>query len=252
MIYGGEQAGGGAERRRRGKWMWPPAAAAAAAAFAVILWGGYGRHWSWTGINGKTATLWDWLHLLLLPVAVGILPLWLSRRARVPRRHEVLGLCLLLGFAVLVLAGYTIPWGWTGFVGNRLWDWLELLVLPLAVALSPLVLELRDTWTRRYSFVALAAAAAFAVVVIGGYVGDWGWTGFRGNTLWNWLQLWFLPLLIPAVVVPALLPRAMTGVVLLEDDDQGTARAQRIADDAVLANPQEARSQAPSSRRPPV
>ena len=39
-----------------------------AAAFAVVLWGGYGHRWSWTGINGTTATLWDWLHLLLLPL----------------------------------------------------------------------------------------------------------------------------------------------------------------------------------------
>jgi hypothetical protein len=30
---------------------------------------GIGR-WSWTGINGATATLWDWLHLLLLPTVV--------------------------------------------------------------------------------------------------------------------------------------------------------------------------------------
>ena len=39
-----------------------------AAVFAVVLWGGYSHRWSWTGINGTTATLWDWLHLLLLPL----------------------------------------------------------------------------------------------------------------------------------------------------------------------------------------
>jgi hypothetical protein len=59
--------------------------AAAAAAFTIVLWGGYSRRWSWTGINGHTATLWDWLHLLLLPVAVGVLPIWMSRRTRVTR-----------------------------------------------------------------------------------------------------------------------------------------------------------------------
>ena len=37
---------------------------------AIVLWGGYSQHWSWTGINGQTATLWDWLHLLLLPLLV--------------------------------------------------------------------------------------------------------------------------------------------------------------------------------------
>jgi hypothetical protein len=220
MTYAGEQSERGADRRGRGKLLGRPAAVGGAAAFAVVLWGGYGLHWSWTGINGTTATLWDWLHLLLLPIAVAILPLWLSRRARLPRRHKEIGLCVLSAFAVLVLAGYLIPWGWTGFVGNRLWDWLELLVLPLAVALSPLLLEWRDSWTRRYSLVALTAAAAFAVVVVGGYVGDWSWTGFGGNTLWNRLHLWLLPLLIPVVVVPALRPRAMSGVILREDEDQ--------------------------------
>jgi hypothetical protein len=191
---------------------------AVVAALAIALWGGYGRHWSWTGINGSTATLWDWLHLLLLPLAVGVLPLWLSRRTRLPRRHKLFALSLLFVFAVLVVAGYTIPWAWTGFVGNKLWDWLELLVLPLAVALSPLMLELRGNWTTRDLLVGTAALAAFVVVVLGGYLGGWGWTGFRGNTLWNWLHLWLLPLLIPVIVVPALRPRAMSGVTLLDQD----------------------------------
>jgi cytochrome bd-type quinol oxidase subunit 2 len=194
------------------------AALAGAAALAFVLWGGYGRHWDWTGINGHTATLWDWLHLLLLPVVVSVLPFWLSRRTRVQRRHKLLGLSLLSAFLVLVLVGYTIPWAWTGFSGNRLWDWLELLVLPLAVALAPVMLELRENWTSRHTAVALAFAAAFGAVVVGGYLGGWRWTGFRGNTLWNWLQLWLLPLLIPLIVVPAMQTRAMSGVVMLDDD----------------------------------
>ena len=37
---------------------------------AVVLWAGYVQHWRWTGINGQTATLWDWLHLLLPPLLV--------------------------------------------------------------------------------------------------------------------------------------------------------------------------------------
>ena len=34
----------------------------------LIVYGGYGQHWGWIGVNGRTATLWDWLHLLLLPL----------------------------------------------------------------------------------------------------------------------------------------------------------------------------------------
>ena len=42
--------------------------AAGGLALAVVLWGGYSHHWPWTGINGGTATLWDWLNLLFLPL----------------------------------------------------------------------------------------------------------------------------------------------------------------------------------------
>ncbi|MBV9534860.1 MAG: hypothetical protein JO321_05545 [Solirubrobacterales bacterium] len=203
-------------------------ALAALAVLAIVLWGGYGRHWAWTGINGKTATLWDWLHLLLLPIAVGILPLWLSHRTRVATGPKLLGLSLLVAFAVVVLAGYIIPWAWTGFVGNKLWDWLELLVLPLAVALTPVLLELRDRWTVRHSLVALTALAAFVVVVLGGYLGNWGWTGFRGNTFWNWLHLWLLPLLIPILVLLMSQRPAMSGVIMLDEDGQAQTHGESL------------------------
>jgi hypothetical protein len=211
-------------------------AVAVVIAFAIVIWGGYGRHWSWTGINGKSATLWDWLNLLMLPIAVAVLPLWLSRRTRVGKRHKAIGLSLLAAFAVLVVAGYTIPWGWTGFTGNKLWDWLELLVLPLTVAFIPLVLELRGSWTPRHSFVTVALLVAFAVVVLGGYLGHWAWTGFSGNTLWNWLHLWLLPLLIPLLIIVWLRPLAMSGVVMLDqdqdEDQQSESRATRGAQTA--------------------
>ncbi|SRR5581483_5631913 len=217
-------------------------AVAVVAAFALVMWGGYGRHWSWTGINAKSATLWDWLGLLMLPIAVAILPLWASRRTRLGKRHKVIGLSLLAAFAVVVVAGYTVPWGWTGFVGNKLWDWLELLVLPLTVALIPVVLDLRDNWGTRHSLGALTLLAAFIVVVLGGYLGNWGWTGFRGNTLWNWLHLWLLPLLIPLLIIVWLKPMAMSGVVRLDENEGSNAPlagsaggAERTSDDAAPA-----------------
>ncbi len=187
---------------------------------ALVLWGGYSQHWSWTGINGQTATLWDWLHLLLLPLAVAFLPIWMSRRTRVGRRQKMAAITALAVFAVVVLAGYLVPWAWTGFSGNNVWDWLELLALPLAVALIPVFGELREKWTRRYTIISGITLAVFATLVLGAYVGDWTWTGFRGNTLWNWLQLLLVPLLIPTVIVPALAPMAVGGVTRLDDDEQ--------------------------------
>jgi hypothetical protein len=192
------------------------AGASAAAATAVVLWGGYTRRWGWTGINGKTATLWDWLNLLLLPVAVGILPIWFSRRYRLAPRHKLWGSIAMAVFLVLVIAGYAIPWAWTGFSGNKLWDWLELLALPLAVALIPTVGELRRGWGPRHSVMASTGLAVFVVVVLGGYLAKWTWTGFQGNTLWDWLHLLLLPLLLPLVIVPALRPMATAGLIDVE------------------------------------
>jgi uncharacterized membrane protein len=191
-------------------------ALAALAAFAVVLWGGYSRHWSWTGINGGTATLWDWLHLLLLPLAVAVLPIWLSRRTRVPASYKSMSALALAVFVVVVIAGYAVPWAWTGFTGNKLWDWLNLLALPLAVALLPLYGELRSSWGRRHSAAAAAGLVVFLAIVLGGYLGHWGWTGFTGNTLWDWLHLLLVPLLLPAVVVPLVMPMATGRLEYLE------------------------------------
>jgi hypothetical protein len=44
---------------------------------------------------------------------------------------------------------------------------------------------------------------AWVVTLIGGYTASWHWTGYQGNTLWDWLQLLLAPLVIATVVVPA-------------------------------------------------
>jgi hypothetical protein len=196
-------------------------------ALVLVLWGGYGHHWPWTGINGRTATLWDWLHLLLLPLAVAVLPIWLARDAKLDpaiKRPAIVSLGL---FAVIVLAGYLIPWAWTGFVGNSLWDWLNLVALPVAVALTPLA-------------IAAAAGVIFGAIVLGGYLGRWKWTGFTGNTLWDWMHLLLLPLLLPIVVVPALVPMAKARMTAIEVEQAAQAAAEadaaaRSADDDALA-----------------
>ena len=210
----------------------PVVLGAVLAATLVVLWGGYGRHWSWTGINGKTATLWDWLHLLLLPVAFGALPIWLSRKNRLGRRHKGIAVALMSAFTLLVLIGYTAPWGWTGFVGNKLWDWLELLALPVAVALTPVYGELAERWNRRYAYVAMGALLLLFVAVLGGYLGNWGWTGFRGNTLWDWLHLLLLPLLLPTLVVPALMPVVTAGLTPVAEEPPSAERPPSAASPA--------------------
>ena len=174
----------------------------AAVLAALLLAGGYGAHWSWTGINGRTATLWDWLHLVALPLAAVLVTLWLRHRPGLgPSARGGLA-AAAVAFAALVSAGYAIPWAWTGFTGNTLWDWLNLALLPLAVALIPVMTELAGTPERRHRLAAAGALTAFVAIVAAGYLVPWRWTGFTGNTAWDWLHLLLLPLLVPVVVVP--------------------------------------------------
>ena len=166
----------------------------------TALIGGYGFGWRWTGFtdNGE---LWDLLHLLLLPVALMLVPVWHHSRLRLPRPVRVALLRVAgVGFAVLVFGGYRLNWTWTGFGGNLLWDWLELLVLPVAVTVLPLWLQTHSDMRPRWRRAGALAAVCFVVVVIGGYGLHWTWTGFAGNTLWDWLQLMLVPFVLPVVL----------------------------------------------------
>jgi hypothetical protein len=188
-----------------------------AGALAAVVWGGYGHHWRWTGINGGTATLWDWLHLLMLPAAAAILPTWFRRDTRVHPRSKLYVATALALFTVVVILGYAIPWGWTGFHGNTLWDWFNLVFLPLTLVLIPWFVELRANWQPRHTLATGVVLTIFLAVVLGGYMGSWRWTGFTGNTLWNWMKLLFLPLLVPTVILPAFMPIATRRVVYLDE-----------------------------------
>src|SRR3954470_970065 len=203
---------------------------AGVAVLGVLLWGGYVRHWAWTGF-GDNDTLWDWLQLALLPTAVATLPLWLRRRPLVHRRGRIGLAAACATFALLVLAGYLVPLRWTGFRGNTLWDWLNLLVLPVVlVFLGPWT----DVATRvrehpRRHLLAFAVAM-FVALAVAGYTIPMLWTGFPGNTLWDWLQLLLLPLLVPTVLGPALLRW-----IAVEEDEPAAADPSRRPAERVSA-----------------
>jgi hypothetical protein len=190
--------------RTRPRWMtrftipWIALVMLMAAAYA-----GYALHWRWIGINGRTATLWEWLSLMLLPLAVAAIPaiphvvrVMPSLRARAVVPVVVAG----IGFIWL---GYAAPLRWTGFPTHTLWDWLHLVLPPLAVSTLPL-LRRRDSRLNRCSawWAGLAAAVGLATVTVGGYVWGWRWTGFAGNTAWDWLHLLLLPVALPALARP--------------------------------------------------
>jgi hypothetical protein len=169
---------------------------------AFYLWAGYVKGWAWTGLSGDVA-LWDWLEAIALPLTVGLLPLVLLHRHRLRRRHSVVAFVAAACFAAVVLAGYLVPWAWTGFTGNTLWDWLELALLPVVLATAGLWPSIADL--RPWQWVVMGlAAAGFLVVVLCGYLVPWSWTGFSDNVAWDWLKLLLLPVLVPTVLLPAL------------------------------------------------
>ena len=113
--------------------------------------------------------------------------------------------------AGFVTAGYLIPLNWTGFRDQKLWNWFELLLLPAALTTMMALASIRSRpsrvrWLRRYQTPIVAAlVAGWVVTVIGGYALRWAWTGYQGNTLWDWLRLLLVPLVFPTILLPAAL-----------------------------------------------
>jgi hypothetical protein len=205
-------------------------------ALVVLLIGGYAGHWAFTGF-GDNDTLWEWLDLLLLPIAIATLPIWVRHHRYMDRRVRIVLGVLLLMFLVIVVLGYAMQWTWTGFSGQKLWDWLGLILLPFVIVTVRYWSELRPRLLRRHVVVATAFATALTAIIVVGYVRPWEWTGFTGNTLWDWIQLVAVPLLFPLVITPAAVHLISTGVDErrdaagelaadkgLDDDDEGVKR----------------------------
>jgi len=114
---------------------------------AITITGSYGFGWSWSGVSSN-GDLWDWQRLLVLPSVVGLSPLWCARRTGRTASWRTGSLLAigLVGFAVVVLGGYGMGWSWTGFAGNKLGDWIELLVVHARVPIvfSRLSLQLGE------------------------------------------------------------------------------------------------------------
>ncbi len=65
-----------------------------------------------------------------------------STRRISDRALWIIGIGLLLvAVAVFVYLGYYFRWRWTGFPQKRLFDWIQILVIPVAVAIGTFVLN---------------------------------------------------------------------------------------------------------------
>jgi hypothetical protein len=177
------------------KWVLP----GGVVALTIALIGGYEFHWTWTGVT-PSDQLWDLLHVIVLPVVLATLPIWYRTRQRWMMEWHVVFALVGIALALLVIGGYALNWQWTGFKGNTLWDWLELLALPIVVAALPLWFSTNRRFESRWRAAGIAGLVIFVVVVAGGYALNWGWTGFQGNTLWDWLRLLLVPFLLPATL----------------------------------------------------
>ncbi len=66
-------------------------------------------------------------------------------RSRLPTRRQVLWTVafgsLFVALAVFIFLGYRREWQWTGFSGRYLFDWIQILVIPVAVAIGTFVLN---------------------------------------------------------------------------------------------------------------
>ncbi len=172
---------------------------AAILALVVVVVGGHVYRWTWTGFD-RNSQLWDVLHVVVLPVVLATLPLWYHTRDRWRVQWRVVFAVTALAFTCVVVGGYVGGWQWTGFQGNTLWDWLELLALPLVVAALPLWFETHIRRVAEWRWLYATLLACLAVVVVGGYRLGWTWTGFQGNTLYDWLRLLMVPFVLPAVL----------------------------------------------------
>ncbi len=221
------------------------AASVLAVAGLIVLWGGYVGGWQWTGFPANNQ-LWDWLHLLLLPVVVGTIPLWIKHGRYVSRARRVAYLAITGAFAVFVTFGYLIPMHWTGFPGNTLWNWFELLLLPAAVAVLGIWPSVRRSLRPYHKGIFALMTLGWAVTIIGGYALKWSWTGYQGNSLWDWLGLLLLPLVVPVVLLPAV-------VTWVSGDAVQRAEEAREAPEARSAVSHRAESRGPSvTPRPPA
>src|SRR5919199_982359 len=74
-----------------------------------------------------------------LPTRIKVL--WTRREVLWTRREVLWTVVGSLLVAVFIFLGYRYQWQWTGFPQKRLFDWIQILVIPFAVAIGTFVLN---------------------------------------------------------------------------------------------------------------
>ncbi|GAC1627502.1 MAG: hypothetical protein NVS4B7_16930 [Ktedonobacteraceae bacterium] len=148
-----------------------------------------------------------------------------------------------LGILVLLaICSYQFNWKWTGFNGNTLWDWLQLLLLPISITAATVWFSTRQQWRAQWTIIFIVIIVAFIVLAIGGYRFGWKWTGFGGNTLWDWLKLLILPIVLPTATI----------WFTTQPDHPGEASASSVQQEQPTTEEQQAQGTEETVHLPPV
>ncbi len=133
-------------------WTWKRVLLVSIVILVILEIGTYAFNWTWTGFKDNN-TLWDWLQLLLLPLALAAVPIWFMAEEGMQRlwlaqiKWVLLGVVVML--VVLFIGTYAYGWQWTGFRDHgRVWDWLGLLLVPIIVAVLPIWYSIRMSQQR--------------------------------------------------------------------------------------------------------
>ncbi len=83
-------------------------------------------------------------------------PIVAKRQSWWPRIKRLLGiaiitfsLVILIVLIIVIIIGYLLKWGWTGLSQKTLWDWLQLLIIPLVLAVAVLLFNQATTRTEQ-------------------------------------------------------------------------------------------------------
>lgn len=128
-------------------WTWKRVLLASIVLLVLLEIGTYAFNWTWTGFKDNN-TLWDWLQLLLLPLALAVVPIWFMAEEGMQRlwlaQLKWVLVTVVVIFAVLFVGTFAFNWQWTGFHDHgRVWDWLNLLLVPVIVAVLPIWYSIR-------------------------------------------------------------------------------------------------------------
>ena len=70
-------------------------------------------------------------------------------RKRVRKPVEVAVITIFLALVVVVIIGYIWKWGWTGLSQKTLWHWLQLLIIPVVLAVGGYLFDYTTSRTER-------------------------------------------------------------------------------------------------------